>query len=456
MDLGISIPELMEKAGISVVEAIEKAYKKQPVQVICGPGNNGGDGYVVARHLQKKGWPVTVMGAEQKNPPSSKTLWNGPIQAMDENQVAASGIIVDAIFGLGLSKPLRDIYEALVKAINHSKALVVAVDIPSGIQSDTGEIMGYAVKADLTVTFNFKKPGQVLIPGRNYCGSVVVKDIGLKSPAGELICENHPNLWKHLYPFPTPTSHKYNRGYLAILGGSQITGAARLAAEAARRIGAGLVQIQSLPDVYALYKQECLGVLTREIHEATDFAMDPRFSAALIGPGSGRTDFTHQVVLSWLQTKKPCVLDADALYVFKEDPQKLFNNLHDKVILVPHEGEFSYLFERRVSKIESALEAATISNAVVLLKGADTVIAHPNGRVLVQTQDSPYLATGGTGDVLAGMIAGLLAENVDSLMAAGMGAFVHVKVAQKIGLGLIAEDIAHAIPSVLKDILTRD
>jgi hydroxyethylthiazole kinase-like uncharacterized protein yjeF len=455
---GVDVETLMECAGRAVYEEIISRYSMKPIQVICGPGNNGGDGYVVARLLQEAGWPVEVIGTPQKNPPYSRALWEGDILPFQASSITPGALIVDGIFGIGLQRDLEEDYANMVIKMNEVASFIVAIDIPSGINTDNGYIMTEAVMANQTITFDFRKPGHLLLPGREHCGEVVVRPIGLAKSENEeyKVYVNHPELWRHLYPIPTSFSHKYSRGYLCILGGPEMTGAARFAAESARRMGVGMTKIESLPISHDIYKLACVGVLTRALSHAQDFAQDVRITAALIGPGSGRSDFTKQAVLTWLATEKPCVLDADALFMFKDNPDELFSKLYADVVLTPHEGEFHNLFNVRGTKIERVQEAARISGATVLLKGADTVIAHPSGLTLVQDLSCPYLATGGTGDILAGMIASLLAQGLPALAAAGCAAYVHVKTAQHIGLGLIPEDIPDEIPETLKEILLKD
>jgi ADP-dependent NAD(P)H-hydrate dehydratase / NAD(P)H-hydrate epimerase len=444
----------MERAGAAVFDEILARYNPQPTQVVCGPGNNGGDGYVVARLLQEQGWPVQVICSDQKTPPYSRALWKGDCLPFVADSIQPGSLIIDGMFGIGLQRDLDDTYAAVVVRMNEVSASVVAIDIPSGVHTDTGHIMGFAVEADQTVTFDFRKPGHLLLPGSENCGELIVRHIGLIREDDDLDHEyvNHPDLWKHLFPYPSSFSHKYSRGYLNILGGPEMTGAARLAASSARRMGAGMTRIESLPVSHEIYKAECLGTLTRAISSAQEFAADDRVTAALIGPGSGRSQFTKQAVLAWLKTERPCVLDADALYVFKDNPNELLNQLYPGVVLTPHEGEFRNLFDLTGTKIERVRQAARISGATVLLKGADTVIADPSGLVLVQDESCPYLASGGTGDILAGMIGALLSQEMPGLAAAACGAYVHLQAGRRIGLGLIAEDIADAIPEILQEL----
>lgn len=458
IEQGASVQELMERAGRAVFLEITSRYSKSPIQVICGPGNNGGDGYVVARLLQEAGWTVSVIAPLEPNKAHSYSLWKGETKPFDTESLESGSLMVDAMFGIGLQRDLDNHYAAMVTAMNSMASHIISVDIPSGVHTDSAHIMGFAVEADLTVTFNFRKPGHLLLPGRMRCGEVVLHDIGLhhKQNGESLVYANHPSLWRHLYPLPTELSHKYSRGYLNILGGVEMTGAARLVAMAARRMGIGMTRIESRPESHEIYQAECLGTLTKAIKEPAEFAEEERLTAAVLGPGCGRSHFTKEAVLVWLETEKPCVLDADALYIFKDDPGELFSKLYPGVVLTPHEGEFHHLFDLTGNKIERVQKAAALSGATVLLKGADTVISDPSGLTIIDADTSSHLATGGTGDVLAGMIGALLAQNVPSLAAASIASYTHVMAAQRIGLGLIAEDIPDKIPEILKEILQRD
>lgn len=458
IDSGAALETLMERAGAAVYQHIITKYPPQPTQVVCGPGNNGEDGYVVARLLKQQGWPVQVVATPLKQVSPAAKEWTDLTLEFDPSSIKEGALIVDGIFGTGLKYQLDGIYAQMVEALNQKADHIISIDIPSGIHTDTADVMGVAIKANATVTFNFRKPAHVLLPGRQYCGNLTIYDIGLEAlDADEIhVYLNNPILWQQLYSLPDETTHKYMRGFLHILGGSEMTGAARFAADAARRMGTGMVLIASLEKAQAIYEAECAGVLTKSIHKPEEFADNEQATVALIGPGSGRTDFTKSVVLAWLKTGKPCVLDADALYVFKDNADELFKMIKGPVVLTPHEGEFSRLFKAMGSKIERAQQAATQSGAVVLLKGADTVIADPKGLTLVQDHSSAFLATGGTGDILAGMIASLLGQGLDGLSASGFATWVHSQIAENIGLGFLAEDMPANIPIILKEILSRD
>lgn len=448
---------MMETAGEAVAQVIMQHYELQPIFVICGPGNNGGDGYVVARYLKEQGWPVRLMGVTQKNPAAAVAKWSDAVIDLNPDLIPQGTLIVDALFGTGLERHLADPYKSIIECVNKVASAVISIDIPSGIHTDTAEVLGSGIDADITVTFNFRKPAHVLLPGRDKIGLLVIKDIGLKLPhENHKVYINHPSLWKHLYPLPDSATHKYERGYVHIYGGDEITGAARLAALSARRMGAGMVMIESLPATHEIYAAENIGVLTRVIESPREFGLDPRVTCALIGPGSGRKPFVQELVLEWLKQNKPTVLDADALYVFKDKPMALFAAIQAETVLTPHEAEFHRLFALTDGKIYRTKEAARLSHATVLLKGADTIIADPAGLTIIQDHSSSYLATGGTGDVLAGMISALLGQKLSGLASAAIATWVHTAIAEKIGLGLIAEDLPDHIPDVLKEILAKE
>lgn len=451
IESGTSVETLMERAGLSVFEEISIRYQKQPVQVLCGPGNNGGDGYVIARLLSEAAWPVEVLEPAEPSKALSRSKWSGPTLNLSCENLKEN-LIVDALFGIGLKRNVQKPYSEIITALNSKPRPVVSVDIPSGIDSDTGAAQGCAIKSNLTVTFDLKKIGHLILPGKSYCGELTVKPIGIMRDPAEIIqvYANTPELWQHLFPLPDEFTHKYTRGFLSILGGDQMPGAAILASLAARRTGVGMCRIESTTSAIDRYKNHTIGTLTQSISNGLEFANDQRITAALIGPGCGQNDITRQAVLTWLETKKPCVLDADALTLFKNNPQDLFERLHPAVVLTPHEGEFSHLFNLDGCKIEKVQQASNLCGAIVLLKGSDTVIADPTGLTVIQQENSPFLATGGTGDILAGMIASLLAQGMPSIAAAACATYTHSKAASTFGIGLIAEDIPNLIPPVLK------
>jgi len=465
---GVASIELMEAAGRAVASEIRARWARRPVVVLCGPGNNGGDGFVAARLLAADGWPVTVAllgerAALKGDASVNARRWVGDIQPLGPQAIVGAGLVVDAIFGAGLARAVDGAALATIAAIDRSGIPCVAVDVPSGVHGDTGAVMGGAPHAVLTVTFFRRKPGHLLLPGRAHAGEVVVADIGIPETVLDAIdprtFANDPMLWLGRYPWPAADGHKYSRGHAVVAGGSEMTGAARLAGRAALRIGAGLVTIASAPKARAIYQSDkTASLLTAAVDGPDALATlldDKRKNAALIGPGYGVGIATRDAVLA-VTTRVRAVLDADALTSFANDPTALFNAVRGKpCVLTPHEGEFARIFTMSGSKLSRARAAAAQCGAIVLLKGPDTVIAHPDGRAAINANAPPDLATGGAGDVLAGMIVGLLAQGADPFDAACAATWLHGAAATAFGPGLIADDLPDILPQVLRDLLQR-
>ena len=461
MQGGVPGLTLMEAAGTAIARAIRRRFRPRPVAVLCGPGNNGGDGFVVARLLAAEGWPVRLglLGAPQAlkgDAGANAARWRRPIRPLDLDILAGDPLVVDALFGAGLTRPLDGIARTLIEGINARGLDCVGVDVPSGVHGDTGQVMGAAPACRLTVTFFRPKPGHLLLPGRTLCGELIVADIGIPAATlGEIqptTFANAPALWQEDLPRPTRAGNKYHRGHAVVVGGDEMTGAARLAAEAARRTGAGLVTIGSAPCVHAIYASGRPGTIVARI--ADDAALhtlcsDRRRNALLIGPGAGVSAQTRQRVLMLLGLAKPSVLDADALTVFRDDPLRLFAAIKAPCVLTPHEGEFVRLFPAPGDKLARARAASARSGAVILLKGADTVIAAPDGQAAINSDAPPDLATAGSGDVLAGIVLALLAQGVPAFAAAAAAVWLHGRAARLVGPGLIAEDLIDALPHTL-------
>jgi NAD(P)H-hydrate epimerase len=458
----------MENAGRAIAETVRARHEPCPVVVLCGPGNNGGDGFVAARHLAAAGWSVrlALLGARDRlsgDAAHHAGFWDGAVEALDESAVpgllGGAGLVIDALFGAGLSRPLEGAARAAVEAVNADRLPVAAVDVPSGVSGDSGALVGeVAVRAALTVTFSRKKPGHLLLPGRLLCGEVVVADIGIPETVLTGIApqtfENRPALWSARYPWRRPDSHKYHFGHALILGGAVVTGAGRLAARAALRVGAGLVTVACTRETLPIYALSAPSVITAPVETEADYQAllaDRRKNAVLLGPGNGVGAQTRGRALAALGTGKAVVLDADALTSFEARPSGLFEAIEGDCVLTPHEGEFGRLFaDRDGDKLARARAAAALSGAVVLLKGADSVIAAPDGRAAINANAPPELATAGTGDVLAGLIVGLLAQGMTSFDAACAAAWLHGETGAALGPGLIAEDLPEALPEVLR------
>lgn len=448
---------LMERAGAAVAEAVAARFRPRPTAVLCGPGNNGGDGYVVARLLKARGWPVEVYALSPASAADAKVAaaqWDGPVEELS-SELPAAELYIDALFGAGLARPLEGAVAVVAQRLALTPDRVVAVDIPSGVPGDTGLPVGPAIAAGLTVTFHAKKPAHVLEPGRGHCGEIVVADIGLGATQAQLF-ENTPELWLPRFPWPAVTAHKHSRGRLIVVSGDAwSTGAARLAARGGLRIGAGLVTIHSPRDALSVNAAHLEAVMLRGFD--TDLELEEgaaHVDAAVIGPAAGVSETTLLNVLALARTGAALVIDADAISVFRDDPEELFSVLDRDDVLTPHPGEFERLFKGVLAaapeRIAAARKAAQRAGAVVLLKGPDTVIAAPDGRAAVNVNGTPWLATAGSGDVLAGFIGGLIAQGMESFEAACAAAWIHAEAGDIHGPGLISEDLPGLAPTVLR------
>jgi len=461
---GVSGLTLMEAAGAAVARELRRRWPRGPVAILCGPGNNGGDGFVAARLLQDAGWPVhlALLGERASlkgDAAAAAARWTDAVAPLSPAILDNAAIVVDALFGAGLARPLEGAARVVIEALNARRLPCLAVDLPSGVQGDTGQLLGAAPQAAVTVTFFRRKPAHLLLPGRTLAGAVVVADIGIPAAVlddiGPTLVENTPALWLGRFPWPRLQDHKYRRGHLLIAGGEVMTGAARLAARGARRIGTGLVTVACTQVNHPVYAADSAGLITAVADDEAAVAAllaDQRRNALLIGPGHGVTQQTRARALAGLAARKACVLDADALTVFADHPQQLFDAAHSPCLLTPHEGEFARLFPdlaEMPGKLARARQAAARAQMTVLLKGADTVIAAPDGRAAVNSNAPPTLATGGSGDVLAGIAAGLLAQGLPPFEAACAAAWLHGDAAAAFGPGLIAEDIPDQLPAAL-------
>ncbi len=460
---------LMDAAGAAVVEQIRGRWASRPVTVLCGPGNNGGDGFVIARLLGAAGWPVTValLGPRDGLAGDAKLnadRWDKTVLLLTPDVLEGAELVVDAIFGAGLNRAPTGNARTTIEALNLGDAPCVSVDVPSGVHGDSGAVLGAAPRARLTVTFFRRKPGHLLMPGRDLAGEVVVTDIGIPDDVLDDIAPrtfaNQPVLWRDRFPWPRASGHKFSRGHALIAGGAEMTGAARLAARAAMRIGSGICTIASGPEVSAIYAADNPGILTKPVSNAAEFAAlleDERKNAVLVGPGGGLNRTTRDMALAALDAGRATVLDADALSVFADDAAALHRAVAGKQCLItPHDGEFRRIFRHVGDRLSRARAAAEECGAVVLLKGVDTVIAAPDGRAAINGNAPPDLATAGAGDVLAGIALGLLAQGVDPFDAGCMAAWCHGEAARLFGPGLIAEDIPAGLPTVLRALKSFD
>ena len=426
---GIAENILIENAGRAVAEEIVRRFGARRTVVVCGPGNKGKDGAVAAGYLRGWGWPVEI-----------------------SQDVSGAHLIIDALYGAGLN---REFPEALAAKINGAGVPVVAIDLPSGLDGNSGQPRGFALYADVTITFFRKKPAHVLLPGKSYCGEIVLADTGISAAVLDVI---KPRLWensKPLLPRPAMIGHKFNRGHAVIISGGKFqTGASRLAAQACLQSGAGLVTLVGSADALAVHANHLTAVMLAEIEGPMalgNFLSDGRINSVCIGPAAGIGEATKQLVQITLMSQAHVVLDADALTSFMNNPAELFDWIKRKssgsVVMTPHAGEFSRLFGTAVGgKIDRAKRAAEQSGAIVILKGSDTVIAHPDGRAVVNTNAPPSLATAGSGDVLAGILTGLLAQNMDPYAAACGAVWLHGDTANAFGQNhFTSEDMVQKI-----------
>jgi hydroxyethylthiazole kinase-like uncharacterized protein yjeF len=462
-ELEVPTLTLMENAGAAVAEQIAARFPKQPIAVLCGPGDNGGDGYVVARRLKRNGWPIWVetLGdprALRRDAAEMATRWGGDTLRISPDNPPAE-LYVDALFGAGLTRPLEAEAARLAELLARVPERVVAVDVPSGLHGDLGQPLGGACfRAGLTVTFVRKKPAHVLQPGRSYCGEIVVADIGAPSEAiaeqEVRLWENGPGLWGERYPWPKFDAHKHERGHAMVVSGpAGRTGAARLAARGALRAGAGLVTVLSPREAAAEHAAQ-LNAIMLQAFAANEECVQAaaKAKAVVIGPASGVDAGTRAKLAALAKGEAKLVIDADAITTFAETPKELFDLTREGDVLTPHIGEFRRLFpdiEFEEGRIDAARKAAARAGSVLLLKGPDTIIAAPDGRAVINATGTPFLATAGSGDVLAGIIAGYLAQGMGAFDAACAAAWVHGKAAESHGAGLIAEDLPDALPAIL-------
>ena len=430
VDSGTSVDKLMERAGAALADAAIRFAGKSPVLVLAGPGNNGGDGYVAARHLAEQGVEVRVAAlAEPASEPASRArqLWNGPVEALDETTTGAP-MLIDALFGTGLKRPVQTSVSERLSRLAEQARLRIACDLPSGIDSDSGAELSPVPAFDMTVTFGALKPAHRLMPAMQRCGRVVLADIGIE-PSGDWFEIGPPDL-----PQVDPQAHKYSRGLVHALAG-KMPGAIALAAAAAARSGAGYVRVSTSRTIEGLP----FAVVQTDTAEVND----PRIDCLLVGPGMGDIP---QILTLALTARTPKVIDGDAISQLG-DPERLRGQ---DAVLTPHEGEFRRLFpDLDGSKPERVLEAARRTGAVVVFKGPGTLISAPDGRLGFAPPASPWLSTAGTGDVLAGMIAAFRARGLAGFDAACAAVWLHGRAAEAAGPHMIADDLLAAIPQAL-------
>jgi hydroxyethylthiazole kinase-like uncharacterized protein yjeF len=444
--LGHATLTLMEAAGRAVARALRHRRSPRPTLVLCGPGNNGGDGYVAARRLAEAGWPVTVAALAPPKPggvAAAASRWRGPVVPFSPEEAARADIVIDAVLGAGLSRPP----DAHVADTLAAARFVLAVDVPTGLDGATGAALGPVRPADATVTFFRCKPGHILLPGRELCGALELAQIGLPDSVLHQVKTatwiNQPKLWP--WPVKTAAGQKYTSGHVTVLGGAEMTGAARLAASASRRVGAGLVTIAA--EVGAdLYRVGEPGLMV-DSRPLEILLQDQRRNAWVCGPGLS-VAVADRALPPLLAAGRRVVVDADGLTACAGAPARL----RGAAVLTPHMGEFVRVFGAPgLDRVAAVRSAAQLTHAVVLLKGADTIIAAPDGRAAINNTAPPWLATAGAGDVLSGIIAGFLAQDMPAWEAACAGVWLHGQAAAQLGPGMVADDLpgalARAVPT---------
>lgn len=493
---GIPGSVLMQHAGVAVAKSALRLIAPMRlhgsrIAIFCGPGNNGGDGFVAAQHLKLEGCQVSLglLSSREElhgDAAAAAQAWSGAVSSFEDVELEDADLAIAAIFGAGLSRDIEGPARTAIARLNEWKRRtgrpVVAVDIPSGIDGTSGQIRGIAVEATQTVTFFRLKPGHLLLPGRIYCGDVALVDIGIPEavlgPIAPKTFVNRPKLWGEGFPRPRLDGHKYGRGHTLVVSGPLVsTGAARLAARGALRSGAGLVTVATPQSALAVHASALTAIMTRVCDnpdELAELLADPRKNAVVMGPGLGVGAETRAMAAAALKPQKAgdqpraVVLDADALTSFAGNPMQLSHlvkEFGEPVVVTPHDGEFARLFGdkdgalrdrpeaaalKSASKLERARAGASLLGTIMVLKGADTVVASPDGRAAIACDAPPWLATAGSGDVLAGIIGGLLAQSMPAFEAACAAVWLHGAAAREFGPGLISEDLPEALPAVLR------
>jgi hydroxyethylthiazole kinase-like uncharacterized protein yjeF len=475
---GVTGRELMANAGAAVAAAALSRWPEAGrVLVLAGPGNNGGDGFVAACLIAEAGRDVAVAllgdrSALHGDAASAAQDWSGSTIALDEADPLRFDLVIDALFGAGLSRPLEGTAARAVACLAASGRPVLAVDVPSGLDGATGAPLSEAcVRADVTVTFIRLKPGHVLLPGRELCGEVQLADIGAPRAAVDAAEKaaflNRPALWRAALPAPGASAHKYSRGHVAVWSGAALaTGASRLAATAALRAGAGAATLLGNREALLVHATHVTAIMLHVAEEAerfSAFVSERRVRALVVGPGAGVTERTRAAIVAALDSGAAAVLDADVFTLFAGRPDELARLIAEKrraVVLTPHEGEFARLFagapdEPAGSKLDRSKQAAARLGATIILKGADTVVASADGRASIADNAPATLATAGAGDVLAGLCAGLLAQGMEAFAAASAAVFIHGEAARRVGPGLIADDLPGALPAAMEAVSER-
>jgi len=460
---------LMQRAGKKSAQYINNNFKKKNILIICGIGGNGGDGFILAQELYKKyKWKVqiSILGnIEQIKGDALKAFKKLSLKTLDFEKIdlKTTDYIVDAIYGIGLSRTIKNNTLKVIKTIHKTKIPIIALDMPSGVDCNNGSILGFSLNCLITLTFSYPKVGQFLLPGAIKCGKIIVLDIGIpKTKENKFIPNiylNSKNLWVDKINWPKENDHKYSRGYTLVIGGPrEMTGASRLTAISAQRAGSGIVVLAADNNSKDIYYKTLLSQIVKNYKNRKEFNIilnDPRIDVIIIGPGLEPNNHSKIKIKDIIKTNKKIILDAGAITCFKNDIKnfaKLIQN--NDVIITPHEGEFKILFPRlKGSIVDKAIYAAKKLNSIVVLKGATTIIASANKKVIINQYGSKWLATAGSGDVLTGLIGGLISNKMEIFYAAACATWLHREAGIALGPGLIADDIPDILPKIIKKII---
>ena len=460
---------LMKKAGKKSAEYINDHFKKKDILIICGTGGNGGDGFILGQELYKKyKWKVQISiigNVKDIQGDALKAFKKLSLKVLDFKKINLKKIdyIVDAIYGIGLSRPIKNNSLETLQIIHKTKIPVIALDIPSGVDCDDGSILGFALNCLITLTFSYPKIGQFLLPGSIKCGKIVVLNIGISNNSVNKfipnIYLNSKSLWVDKINWPKENDHKYSRGYTLVIGGpKEMTGASRLTAISAHRAGSGIVALAADNNSKDIYYKTLLSQIVKNYKNKKEFnsiLSDHRIDVIIIGPGLKPNNSSKIKIKDIVKTNKKIILDAGAITCFKNDTKNFTKLIQNKdVIITPHEGEFKILFPRlKGSLVDKAIYAAKKLNSIVVLKGATTIIASPDKKVIINQHGSKWLSTAGSGDVLAGLIGGLISNKMEIFYAAACATWIHKEAGIILGPGLIADDIPDILPKIIKKII---
>ena len=453
----------MRMAAKACYSFIIKNLTVKKILILCGPGNNGGDGILIAKHLLKQNYSVDIYfplgGARSEDSKKALNLLPTKERIKENISLDSYDLIIDALFGTGFNEILDLKTELLFNNINKLKTKIISIDMPSGVLTDSGQITKAAIKADITLSLHRFKPGHWLLPGKEYCGKTILLDIGLVNIDNECFLELNSPL---KIPIPSMNTHKFSRGCCFIVAGENLIGASKLAylsaSQSALRTGTGLCKLLVNENNVKFFKSHVLEEVLVTYKDTKDFISiveNQKCNALIYGCGIDNIPANKDILTLLLSKPIDLILDATAFSLFQENKNEFFNLLKQRkaaTIMTPHAGEFKRIFNTTNNKTIDCLEAAKETNSIIVYKGNDTFIGSPNGKGYINMNSSPFLATAGSGDVLAGIIGGILSQGIDALSSARLGCYIHSQCALNLGPGLIAGDLIREIPHVMKDI----